>query len=107
VGLACAAVTLSLVVQSRAWMHTTGKLHVWYHLVLFGVLGALALRASDRLSRRIAWLAGVLLLGLAIEMLEERGILAAVEWGDVLLDCWGVALGCLAVWLFSGTSKAR
>jgi hypothetical protein len=82
-------------------------LHIWYHLALFGVLGALAVRVSSRLSRRLAWLAGVLLLGLAIEVLEARGSLAALEWGDVQIDCWGVAFGCLAVWLLPGSCRSR
>jgi hypothetical protein len=77
-------------------------------MVLFGVLGALAVQASSRLSRRAVWLVGVLLLGFAIEMLEARGSLAAVEWEDVQMDCFGVGFGCVAVWLLSGeASKAR
>jgi hypothetical protein len=96
-----------MVVKSRTWLHTTGKLHVWYHLVLFGVLGALAVRASDRFSRRLMSLVGVVLLGFVIEAVEQRGSLAAIEWGDVQMDCWGVGFGCLAMWLFSGKPEAR
>jgi hypothetical protein len=81
------------------WLHTTGRLHIFYHLGLFGVLGALAVRASRRLSGRMLWLAAVMLLGLAMEGLQAHGNHAAIEWSDVQMDCFGVAFGCFVVWL--------
>jgi hypothetical protein len=86
IALGCLAVGLSLVEPSRAWLHTRGSLHLWYHMVLFGVLGALAVRASSRTSRRVMWLAAMMLLGLAMEIVQARANQAAIEWGDVRLD---------------------
>jgi hypothetical protein len=89
--------------RSRHWLHSTAGLHIWYHLALFAVLGALALRASSRLSWRIVGVAAALLFGFATELSETGGKLASIEWGDVQMDCYGVAFGCFAVWLFSRT----
>jgi hypothetical protein len=105
--LGCAAVGFSLVGRSRVWLHTTGKLHIWYHLVLFGVLGALAVRASRRFSTRVASLAVVVLLGLSMEWLQARGNHVGIEWADVQMDCFGVAFGCFAVWLAAGNTSTR
>jgi hypothetical protein len=99
IGLGCLVAGLSFVGRSRVWLHTRGSLHLWYHMVLFGVLGALAVRASKRMSRRVMWVAGAILLGLAMEFVQARISQAAIEWGDVQTDCFGVAMGCLAVWL--------
>ncbi len=99
VALGCVVVGLSFVGRSRGWLHTRGSLHLWYHMVLFGVLGALAVRAANRISSRVMWVAAMLLLGLGMEFVQAGGSLAAVEWGDVQTDCFGVALGCLVVWL--------
>jgi hypothetical protein len=94
--------------RSRVWLHTTGSLHIWYHLVLFGVLGALALRGGGRASARVVWVLGAVGLGFAMEALQARSNAAAIEWGDVQMDCFGVAFGCFVVWLLSGNGpKAR
>ncbi len=102
VGLGCLVAGLSFVGRSRAWLHTRGSLHLWYHMGLFGVLGALAVRTSGRMSRRVMGVAAVVLLGLAMEFVQARVSQAAIEWGDVQTDCFGVAIGCLAVWLLPG-----
>jgi hypothetical protein len=91
--------------QARHWLHTTAGLHIWYHLVLFAVLGALALLASSRLPWRVAGVAAALLFGFATELSETGGHLAGIEWGDVQMDCYGVAFGCFAVWLFSNSKR--
>jgi len=105
--LGCAALGFSLVGRSRVWLHTTGSLHIWYHLVLFGALGALAVRASPRASRRVVWVVAVVLLGLGMEWLQARGNSVGIEWVDVQLDGFGVAFGCFAVWLLSGKESMR
>jgi len=102
IALGCLVAGLSLVGRSRVWLHTRGSLHLWYHMGLFGVLGTLAMRASNRTSRRAMWLAAAILLGLAMEFVQARASHAAIEWWDVETDCFGVALGCLAVWLLPG-----
>jgi hypothetical protein len=84
-------------------LHSTAGLHIWYHLALFAVLGALALLASNRFSWRVAGVAAALLFGFATELSETGGHLAGIEWGDVQMDCYGVAVGCFAVWLFTRT----
>jgi uncharacterized protein YfiM (DUF2279 family) len=99
IALGCLAVGLSFVGQSRAWLHTKGNLHLWYHMVFFGVLGALVACASSRMSRRVMSLVAVILLGVGMEFLQARATQSAIEWGDVQTDYFGVALGCLAVWL--------
>ncbi len=93
-----------MVGRSRVWLHTTGKLHIWYHLVLFGVLGALAVRASNRASVKVVWVVGVVLLGLTMEWLQARGNHVGMEWADVQMDWFGVAFGCFAVWLVTGNA---
>lgn len=99
IALGCSVAGLSFVGRSRVWLHTRGMMHLWYHMVLFGVLGALAMRASSRISRRVMWVVGAILLGLAMEFVQARISQVDIEWGDVQTDCFGVALGCLAVWL--------
>ncbi len=102
IALGCLVAGLSLVGRSRAWLHTKGGMHLWCHMVLFGVLGALAVSASSRISRRWMWVAGVIVLGLAMEFLQARVNQTTIEWGDVQTDCFGVAMGCLGVWLLAG-----
>jgi hypothetical protein len=99
IALGCLAAGLSFVGRSRVWLHTRGMMHLWYHMVLFGVLGALAVRASSRISRRVMWVAGAIVLGLVMEFVQAQISKVDIEWGDVQTDCFGVALGCLAVWL--------
>jgi hypothetical protein len=100
--LGCAAVGLSLVGRSRVWLHTTGSLHTWYHLVLFGVLGALAVRTSRRFPTRVAWLVSLVVLGLMMEWIQARGNHVGIEWPDVQMDWLGVGFGCFTVWLLPG-----
>ena len=45
------------------------------------------------------WLVAVILLGVGMEFLQARATQSAIEWGDVQTDTFGVAMGCLAVWL--------
>jgi len=96
-------VVLSLVADSRVWLHSTGGLHVWYHLGLFAVLALLAVRISDRSSTRFVWLAVFLLLGPGMEYGEALRFHGAMEWNDVATDAVGVALGGLVGWLLSRT----
>ena len=46
IALGCVAAGLSFIGRSRMWLHTRGGFHLWCHMVLFGVLGALAVRAD-------------------------------------------------------------
>ena len=44
----------------------------------------------------------MLLFGMGMEVVQARANQVAIEWGDVQTDCFGVAMGCLAVWLLAG-----
>jgi hypothetical protein len=105
IALSCVGIGASLMNRSRAWLHTTGSLHLWYHLVFFGMLGALALLTSRHSLSRLLWVVAVLLLGFAIELSQSLINHVAIEWDDVQVDCFGVAFGCLVVWLLSGKPK--
>ncbi len=99
--LSCTAVLLSLVANSRVWLHSSGGLHVWYHLGLFAVLALLAVHISGRTSTRLVWLAVFLLLGPGMEYAEAFRFHGWMEWNDVATDAAGVALGGIAGWLFT------
>ncbi len=96
IGLAAAALGLSQVTDSRLWLHSTGRLHDWYHLALFAVLGLLAMLASPLRSMRLCWLIVALMLGFAIECGEAIRYGGLMEWVDVRTDIGGVALGAFA-----------
>jgi hypothetical protein len=97
--LSCAAVLLSLVADSRVWLHSSGELHVWYHFGMFAVLALLSVCISKRTSTRLVWLFAFLLLGPSMEYGEALRFHGYVEWNDVATDALGVALGGLAGWL--------
>jgi len=99
------AVLLSQIPDSRVWLHSSGVLHVWFHLGLFVVLSLLATRISDRTSVRLTWLAALLLLGLGMEFAEAYNFSGIMEWADVRSDAIGVALGGLAGWLLSWSMR--
>lgn len=99
--LSIVTVLLSQISDSRVWLRSTGGLHVWYHLALFGVFGVLAIYASRRTSVRVTWLLAVVLFGFAMECGEAIRYQFALEWTDVRTDALGVAIGGVAAWLFS------
>jgi hypothetical protein len=108
VALSCTALLLSLVADSRVWLHSSGGLHIWYHFGLFAVLALLAIYISKRTSTRLFWLATFLLLGAVMEYAEALRFHGYVEWNDIATDAIGVALGGLAGWLLwerSGRSR--
>jgi hypothetical protein len=101
-------VLLSLVANSRVWLHSSGELHIWYHLAFFAVLALLATRISTRTSTRFVWLIAFLLLGPGMEYGEALRFHGYMEWNDVATDTVGVALGGLVGWLLSRAyEKAR
>jgi hypothetical protein len=50
-------------------------------------------------SRRLGWLATVVLLGWGMEWLQARGNHVGIEWVDVQMDWFGTGLGCSMIWL--------
>jgi glycopeptide antibiotics resistance protein len=85
----------------RAWLHSGGRLHAWYHVALFLILGLLAMRASPRLSMRLCWLIVAVMLGFAMECAEAICYGSLMEWTDVWTDALGVVLGAAMGWLLS------
>ena len=96
--LACTAFLLSLYAPDRSWLHSKGRLHVWYHLVLFATLGLLAMRASVQRSERYALLIAAVLVGIGIELVEAARFATPLEWKDIRTDLAGVVLGGIAGW---------
>jgi len=82
-------------------LHTEGRLHDWYHLALFIVMGILAMLSSRKPSTRFALLAVAALLGLGLEYLEAVRYHNPIEWYDVRTDTGGVAIGGVIGWLLS------
>ena len=95
------AVALSQVAASRGWLHSSGSLHVWYHLTLFAGFGGLILCASARPATRMCWLAAAVLLGLGMEYGEAVRYHGTLEWADVGNDAVGVVWGAAAGWLLA------
>jgi len=95
------ALLLSFSTRGKMMLHTMGPLHPWYHLALFGFLGFLAMRSSQKASVRIALLIAAALLGLSIESIEALRYANHLEWYDVRTDTLGVAIGALLGWLVS------
>ncbi len=99
--LAAVAVVLSQVADSRHWLHETGRLHDWYHLALFAVLGLLAMLVSPLRSVRMSCVLSALMLGFAIELGEALRYGGLLEWADVLTDAGGVCAGAVMGWLLT------
>jgi len=97
--LACTAFLLSLYAPDRGWLHSRGRLHIWYHLALFASLGLLAMRASVQRSERYALLIAAVLVGIGIELVEASRYGIPLEWKDIRTDIAGVILGGIAGWL--------
>ncbi len=99
--LCIVTVLLSQSIAPRVWLRSSGGLHIWYHLALFGVFGVLAICASRRASVRISWLIVAVLFGLAMEYGEAVRYQFELEWADVRTDALGVLLGGVAGWLLT------
>ncbi len=99
--ITCCAILLSLSMRGRMMLHTEGKLHPWYHLALFIILGVLAMRSSSKWTIRFTLLAAAALLGLSIEYMEAFRYSIPLEWYDVRTDTSGVGLGGLLDWVLS------
>ncbi len=93
------ALLTSLVSGPRAWLHSNGRLHVWYHLGLFFLLGLLAMHRSLRPSLRLCWVIAAVMLGFAIECGEAIRYDGLLEWVDVRTDTLGVLIGAAVGWL--------
>jgi hypothetical protein len=102
-----AAVGLSLVGRSRTLLHTTGSLHVAYHVGLFAVLGVLSMWASNSSAPRTEWIAWMVVLGFGIEASQAILNHVTMEWADVGSDLCGILLGGLAGWFLSLKKTAR
>jgi hypothetical protein len=103
--LACTAFLLSLYAPDRSWLHSKGRLHIWYHLALFATLGLLATRASVRRSERDALLMAAGLVGVVMEFVESSRYGGPLEWKDIGTDIFGVVLGGIAGWWLRRRSK--
>jgi len=105
--LAAIAMVLSQFADSRHWLHTTGRLHGWYHFLPFAVLGLLAMWASPLLCVRLSWVLFAGMLGFAMELGEALRYDGVLEWHDVWMDAAGVAAGAVAGWLVSHLISPR
>jgi len=105
--LACLAFGLSTVAQSRVWLHSSGRLHVWYHLALFALLGLLAMRSSHHRQKRCLLLVACFLVGLGTEVMESMHFHTDFEWNDVATDALGTAWGGVVGWVVSRWARER
>jgi membrane associated rhomboid family serine protease len=87
--------------RSGGWLHTTGSLHVGYHVGLFAVLGALSMGTSSRPSKRAEWIVWMVVLGFGIESSQAILNHTTMEWVDVWSDFGGLALGGVVGWVLS------
>jgi hypothetical protein len=87
--------------QSKQKLHTKGHLHPWLHLVLFSVLGALAMLSAVRARTRLLLVLSAVALGLTIEYTEAWRFQAPLEVMDIYTDIGGTLFGAFAAWLFS------
>jgi hypothetical protein len=101
IALAGAAICLSLIGRSRIWLHSLGGLHVWYHVVLFAVLGGLSMWVSDSPAKRAEWIVWMVVLGFGIEASQAIINHTTMEWGDVGSDIGGIVVGGVAGWVGS------
>ena len=105
--LAGAALALSLIGRSRGWLHTTGGLHVWYHVVLFAVLGGLSVCASTNPSKRAEWIVWMLVVGFGIEASQAIINQTTIEWADVGSDMCGIVVGGVVGWVAMSRGRQR
>ncbi len=99
--LAAVSMVLSQVTNSRHWLHSTGRLHGWYHFLPFAVLGLLAMLSSPLRPTRASWVLFAAMLGFAMELGEALRYGGLLEWGDVGMDAAGVAVGAVLGWVAS------
>ena len=76
-------------------VHSTGRFHVWEHLVAFGTVAYFAARISRCLFACIILFVSSLVLGLGIEFAQYLIFHSPMEWKDVLLDVAGITGGTL------------
>ena len=98
IALAGGAICLSVIGRSRIWLHTLGGLHVWYHVVLFALLGVLSVWGSSDSAKRAEWIVWMVVLGFGIEASQAVINHTTMEWGDVWSDVGGILIGGVAGW---------
>ncbi len=79
----------------KAVLHTRGRFHSWLHVVTFGSLAFVAARSTRSNPVRMAWFAGVLVFGFAVELAEKIQFRGLLEWRDVLVDSIGISVATL------------
>ncbi len=81
--------------ELKVALGTRGPLHFWAHLYAFAVLSVLFLGGLRSFKRRAAAVAGLALLGLAIEMTQAHWHMPALERNDLFCDLFGVVMGLI------------
>jgi hypothetical protein len=90
-----------LPVAGKRALHTEGRWHASLHLVVFCVVGLVALRTARSLTGRIVTFTGAVLFGFLIEEGEHLVYGGGMEWKDVLADAIGVVFGALLAMLIA------
>ena len=100
-GIAVLAITAAVVIpaKQRTLLHSHGRLHPWFHLMIFCGLGVLAARTMPAGRMQVLTLATIALFGCMTEYAEHWEYGTPLEVSDILLDAvggvLGTGLGCL------------
>jgi VanZ family protein len=103
--LGMAAVAL-LPGNSRKVLHTQGRLHSWWHLFAFTLVGFLAGKISRSPYQRIVLFLTCLAFGFATEYFEHHIYRSPFETHDVWVDAIGVLLGTGTALLFAESDES-
>ncbi len=79
--------------QQRAFVHSHGWLHPWFHVALFSVVAYLAARSARSTKVQLLLLVSVVLFGCLTEFAESYLYGGPLEFDDMASDALGAVLG--------------
>ena len=85
-------------------LHSRGRFHNWGHVLAFGSLAYVLVRAVRRPWVRLLLCTGSLVFAFAIEYFQHLTDGMALEWTDVLVDIAAVVTGTMLAFLTAGDS---
>jgi hypothetical protein len=84
-----------LPLHAKNFLLTTGFLHTYGHIVIFGITGALCCRALYKPLTSVIGGMAVLAFGFCLEFLQWLIYGNRFEWRDLVLDALGITCGLL------------
>ncbi len=111
IALACAWVLLVVAASFLPYhlkqdLHTKGRLHLWYHMLAFGIGALLLANAAWSRSAQITFLITALFMGWLLEFGQHAIYGTQLEIDDILMDGFGLMLGTLLFFVLGSGASA-